>query len=231
MKKNVLLTVASCVPLLLGSAGVFADTTPTNTTNSSTPVSANFTVSSVDPSNPNPPSPVDPSHPDQGGNTNLNPNSTFALAYLPSKFDFGTIDLTGKSSLNVQATTNGKTFNIGVKNTTHNQNAWNLTAKLTGNLVDYGATINTANNVAQLNNNGNLTALTDTGAITVSNTVNIGGSAINMMSGNAQHTFAGTYDLKLGSVSLNIPDTSKVVSGNTSGSITWNLEKVPTSGN
>lgn len=220
MKKTFFTALSVCTPFMLGATSVFADS-------SSTPVTANFTVSNTDNTNPTPPSPAGPTNPD--GNNNLNPTTTFAIAYLPSKFNFGDIQLTGNSTINAPAiVSKGNTFNVGVKNTTHTTEGWKLTAALTGDLTNYGATIKTTGNTVKENKSGTLTNLVNAQSITVNSDATISSTPTDMLTGNSGNTFAGTYDLQLGTVSLNIPDTSTVNAGNSTGSVSWNLSKVPT---
>lgn len=231
MKKQALLAaVALVAPVMLGT-GVSAATTSTS---NDTQVNANFTVSNTDNTNPTPPggsvNPSQPNKPANPGNTQLNPTSTFALSYIPYQFDFGTTDLTGKSSVDVNATPqSGKTFNVGVKNTTHTTQGWTLSAQLKGALATYGAKVKTtvSANSSKVNNNGTLQALPTSNMITVNNNAQISSVSSTIMTGNRGNVFAGTYDLNLGTVSLNIPDTSKVPSGAAAGSITWNLAQTP----
>lgn len=236
MKKQALLAaVALVAPVMLGT-GVSAATTSSQAASSSsqpnTPVTANFTVSSTDNTNPTPPSPTTPGSGGAvtPGNKPLNPTSTFAVSYLPSQFNFGSVTLTGQNTLNVPATTQAnKTFNVGIKNTTHTSTGWTLRAQLTGTLANYGAkvTTTTSANSAKLNNNGTLAALPNSGMITVTPNAQITSTASTIMTGNDGHVFAGTYDLNLGNVSLNIPDTTKVPAGQATGQVNWNLTQTP----
>lgn len=235
MKKQALLAaVALVAPVMLGT-GVSAATNSSQAASSgsqpNTPVTANFTVSNTDNTNPTPPSPAptNPGATPNPGNKPLNPTSTFAVSYLPSQFDFGSVTLTGKTSLNVQATSQGnKTFNVGIKNTTHKNTGWTLTAQLTGALASYGAKVTTTTSAssATVNNNGTLTAL-PAGMITVPQNAQITSTSSPIMTGNDGHVFAGTYDLNLGNVSLNIPDTTKVPAGQATGQVNWNLTQTP----
>ncbi|OZS41200.1 hypothetical protein DF186_10675 [Enterococcus hirae] len=235
MKKQALLAaVALVAPVMLGT-GVSAATNSSQTASSgsqpNTPVTADFTVSSTDATNPTPPSPATPGAGGAvtPGNKPLNPTSTFAVSYLPSQFSFGSITLTGQNTVNVPATTQAnKTFNVGIKNTTHRSTGWTLRAQLTGDLANYGAKVTTTTSAssAKLNNNGNLTTLPN-GMITVTQNAQITSTPSTIMTGNNGHVFAGTYDLNLGSVSLNIPDTTKVPAGQATGQVNWNLTQTP----
>lgn len=232
MKKQALLAaVALVAPVMLGTGVSAATTSPTS---SETQVNAQFTVSPTDNTNPTPPggtvNPGQPNQPSNPGNSALNPTATFALSYIPYQFNFGTTDLTGKSSVNVTATPqSGKTFNVGVKNTTHTTQGWTLSAALKGNLATYGATVKTTVSAssAKLNNNGTLQSLPTNNMITVNNNAQIGSTSSTIMTGNQGNVFAGTYDLNLGTVSLSIPDTSKVPAGTAAGTVTWNLAQTP----
>lgn len=233
MKKISLLAMAALLAPTMLSTGVSAATTPTS---NDTQVNAQFTVSSTDTTNPTPPGgsvdPSQPNKPSNPGNSGLNPTSTFALSYIPYQFDFGTTDLTGKSSIDVTATPqSGKTFNVGVKNTTHTTQGWTLSALLKGDLATYGAKVNTtiSANSSKVNNNGTLQALPTSNMITVKDNAQITSTSFPIMTGNNGNVFAGTYDLDLGKVSLNIPDASKIPSGTASGTITWNLAQTPQS--
>ncbi|OQO48710.1 hypothetical protein BH736_13070 [Enterococcus hirae] len=48
-----------------------------------------------------------------------------------------------------------------------------------------------------------------------------------IMTGNQGNVFSGTYDMDLGTVSLEIPDASRISQGQSTGSITWNLAQTP----
>lgn len=238
MKKQALLAaVALVAPVMLGT-GVSAATTNANTTpaaQTTTPVISNFTVSSTDTNNPTPPSPTTPPTPGtpsspNPGNVPLNPNGTFGLAYLPAQFNFGSTELTGKTAVSATAQPQaGKTFNVGVKNTTHTTNGWTLNASLQGELTNYGAHIKITNAEAKLNDGGNLTSLPNTNMINVNSNIDINSTSSNIMTGNAGvGVFSGTYDLKLGNVSLEIPNASVVPAGDASGTVNWDLQQTPT---
>ncbi|EMF0288640.1 WxL domain-containing protein [Enterococcus hirae] len=231
MKKQALVAAFSLVaPMVLGSTGVFADVTSSDTS-----VNANFTVSNTNTDNPTPnnPSGSTPDVPGSDNNTNtpLDPTGNFALAYVPYSFSFGDIELATQGSLqkNIELT-GGKTLNVGVKDTQHNQTGWTLKATFSGDLASAGATIGTTAETAQTYDSQNqLVPLSDPGMITVANHPSIGSQQQVIMTGNQGNTFSGTYDLNLGTVSLNIPNVNQVNVGETTGHVTWNLEQTPQS--
>ncbi|EPM6972887.1 WxL domain-containing protein [Enterococcus hirae] len=219
----------------VSAATTTANTTPAPAAQTTTPVISNFTVSSTDTNNPTPPSPTTPTTPGtpsspNPGNVPLNPNGTFGLAYLPAQFNFGSTELTGKTTVSATAQPQtGKTFNVGVKDTTHTNKGWTLNASLQGELTNYGAHIKITNTEAKLNNGGNLTSLPNSSMISVNNNIDINSASSNIMTGNANGTvFSGTYDLKLGNVSLEIPNASVVPAGDASGTVNWDLQQTPT---
>ncbi|EMF0079085.1 WxL domain-containing protein [Enterococcus hirae] len=225
MKKQALLAAVSLVaPVVIGSTGVFAD--DTNTTS----VTAQFTVSQNN-SNPTPPNPSDPDHPDGDTNTNkpLDPAGNFALAYIPNDMDFGTMEISAQGSLTQQLTlASGQSINVGVKDTQHNTQGWTLTAQLSGDLANVGATIDTQASTAKVyDNQGSLQSLPTGDMIQVNQNVKIGAASQEIMKGIAGNTFSGTYDLNLGTPTLDIPDVSRVNAGSASDTITWNLTQTP----
>ncbi|EMF0390859.1 WxL domain-containing protein (plasmid) [Enterococcus hirae] len=233
MKKQALLTAVSLVaPMIMGSAGVFADTsTPTS---ASTNVNATFATPETDTNNPTPNNPstgVDPDQPDDNTNLPLNPSANFALAYVPNNLNFGTINLPAQGSVEQAITlTNNKTLNVGVKDTQHNKAGWTLNAKLTGDLATAGAKITTTTTAAKVyDKDGALQPLATPSMITVTQGAQIGSVDQLIMQGNQGNVFSGTYDLDLGTVKLSIPDVSKVDVSQSSGLITWNLSQTPTS--
>lgn len=233
MKKQAIFSAVSLLaPLFIGSS-VMADTNSSNSANTS--VAANFTVSSTDSTNPTPPGGnVDPSNPGEKpnpGNTELNPSGRFALSYIPYQFNFGTTEISGNSPISVAATpASGKTFNVGVKNTTHTSAGWTLSASLTGDLATmYSAEITTTTTQAnaKLNDGGTLKDLPTSNMITVTPNAKIGATSSTIMTGNKGNVFAGTYDIDLGAINLKIPDASKIPTGNISGNVNWNLVQAP----
>lgn len=231
MKKQALLAAISLVaPVMMGSTGVFADTTLTSST---TGVKANFTIPSVDNNNPTPNNPSGSGSSSDDNNTNLplNPDGNFGLAYVPYGLDFGTIQLnnTGTMTKSIDLP-EGKTLNVGVKDTLHNSQGWSLSAQFTGDLANEGVTIGTTTNKAQVYDaTGHLQDLTKTDMINVTPNAKINSSQQVIMEGNKGNVFAGTYDMNLGTVSLEIPDASIISQGQTTGTITWNLAQTPQS--
>ncbi|EMF0396296.1 hypothetical protein GVK96_13665 [Enterococcus hirae] len=229
MKKQALVAAFSLVaPMVLGSTGVFADTTLTS---SSTSVNANFTLPAVDNDNPTPNNPSGGSGTGSDNNTNLplNPDGSFGLAYVPYGLDFGTIELnnSGSMSKNIDLPA-GETLNVGVKDTLHNSQGWTLSAQFTGQLANEGATIGTTTNKAQVYDaSGHLQDLSNPSMIDVVSNAAINSSQQVIMTGNQGNVFSGTYDMNLGTVSLEIPDASRISQGQATGSITWNLAQTP----
>lgn len=235
MKSKTLFTVISLLSPLMLSAEVFADSNA-NPTSVETPVTANFTAPTNGGVNPTPPNPVTPnpdgSIPSTPGNKPLDPNTSFAIAYIPASFNFGSTEINSSGELNVSTpTANNKTFNVGVKNNRHTADGWTLTASLTGDLAtNYGAQIKTKTTANSVNiNNGNQ-GMIAAPAGTVTNTADyvINSSASPIMQQAKGKIQSGTFDLSLGdSVTLNIPDASTLQAGNYNGTVTWNLASVP----
>ncbi|EOS7908447.1 WxL domain-containing protein [Enterococcus hirae] len=229
MKKQALVAAVSLIaPMALGASSVFADTN-----SASTNVKANFTVSNTNNDNPTPnnPSGANPDQPGSDENTNnpLQPTGNFSLAYIPYSFNFGNIELGTQGSLQKNIELSGSnTLNVGVKDTQHNEAGWTLKATFSGDLASNGATIGTTAETAQTYDAQNkLVPLANPDMITVTNHPSIGSQAQLIMEGNQGNTFSGTYDLNLGTVSLNIPNVNQVNAGEKTGTVTWNLEQTP----
>ncbi|NBA19040.1 hypothetical protein GVK82_12610 [Enterococcus hirae] len=224
MKKQALVAALGLIaPVIVGTGSVFADTATTN-------VTANFTVPTINNDNPQPNNPAGSSPGASDDNTNLplNPTGNFALAYVPNNLNFGDIELGSSGAKKVDISlTQGDTLNVGVKDTMHDTNGWNLTASFSGALASNGVTISTTASTAKLNDGGVLKSLPDENMISVNSNFTVNSSDSTVMTGVQGHNFAGTYDLDLGTVSLNIPDVSAISAGQTNGLITWNLSQTP----
>lgn len=245
-KTNILLGSAVLIASLVNGGSVFAATTGTgsdaNPSTADTPVSATLTVPPTD----TPKAPTDPDEPDKGLNeqgTVTGEDGNLGIAYYPESFNFsGSL---GQSNLQLPDSGNNDTapnatYNIGVKDNTHTNNSWTLTATLSwtkGNLP--GSTIQLANTngtVMQNNNNGaNNFAESDLvpqdpQVVTGESNVSIGQSATQIMSKSTTNVGIGTYDYKLGdlgALKLNIPNATSLQAGTYSGTVTWNLSVTP----
>ena len=239
MKKSK--TVFSLVSLLgttlIGSGGVFAATDGGTAPQQNTPITTTLQA----PSNPSNPTPPQPDGPNQGGNsnnTNNNVQGTFGIAYQPKSFSFTTDNLssTGEQVIPVSNPHAGATYNVGVKDMTHDTRGWTLTAQLnwTGSAIT-GATIETKNTNGAVNKNvntgGDFTSSTDlvpTTDATGTANLSINNAAQAVMTGKEGVIHNTVYEYALGDVSLKIPDTSVVSAGQYSGNVDWDLSVTPT---
>lgn len=222
---------------IIGSGSVFAATTGGASSQQNTPVTTTLQA----PSNPANPTPPQPDGPNQGGNSNNSNNNvqgTFGIAYQPKAFSFTTDSLNsnGEQVISVSNPHTGSTYNVGVKDMTHDTRGWTLTAQLnwTGSAIT-GATIETTNTNGSVNKNvntgGDFSASTDlvsTTDATGTANLSINNAAQTVMSGKEGVIHNAVYDYALGNVSLKIPDTSVVAAGQYSGNVDWNLSITPT---
>lgn len=242
-KTNILLGSAVLVASLVNAGSVFA---ATGTGSDPIPDTANTPVSTIltVPHTETPKAPTDPDEPDKGLNEQGTVNGedgNLGIAYYPKAFSFsgklGDDTLVLKDSgTNVAQ---GVTYNVGVKDNTHTNNSWTLTAKLswtTGNLP--GSKIKLTNNgvVKQNINNGTddfkTTDLVDQDPQVVNGVsdVSIGNDSTPIMTKADSTIGIGTYDYqlaKLGDLELNIPNATSLQAGGYEGTVTWNLEVVP----
>lgn len=245
-KTNILLGSAVLIASLVNGGSVFAATTGTGSqadpNSASTPVTTTLTV----PHTNTPKAPTDPTDPTNGLNKQGTVNGedgNLGIAYYPKAFKFS--GQLGASELNLSDvgennSSHNATYNIGVKDNTHTNNQWSLTAQLTwtkGNLP--GAEIKLANvNGTVMQNNNNGTDNFDTNnlvsqapqVVTGKSNVSIGQVATPIMSKSSTTVGIGTYDYKLGdlgALKLNIPNATSLQAGDYSGTVTWNLAVTP----
>ncbi|EMF0144918.1 WxL domain-containing protein [Enterococcus hirae] len=244
-KTNILLSSAVLIASLVNGGSVFAAAgvgSDANPSTADTPVSATLTVPHTD----TPKAPTDPDNPDKGLNEQgavSGEDGNLGIAYYPKAFNFsGSL---GQSTLTLPDSGNNDTvpnttYNIGVKDNTHTNNNWELTATLSWTKGDLpGSTIqlnNTNGTVMQNNNNGKNnfmeSDLVDQNPVVVTGekNVSIGMSPTKIMSKENTTVGIGTYDYKLGdlgTLKLNIPDATSLKAGNYSGKVTWNLAVTP----
>ncbi|HGF7600358.1 TPA: WxL domain-containing protein [Enterococcus hirae] len=239
MKKfKTLVSTASVLgATLISSGAVFAASTTSSESNANTPITTTLQAPS-NPTNPTPPQPDGAGQSGNSNNANNNVSGTFGIAYQPKSFSFETNDLKSTGAQSITATNpHNAPYNVGVKDMTHDNKGWTLTAKLTwkGNAIP-GATIGTTNANGTVNKNinkgngSNFNSSSDlvpaTGVIGTHN-LSINTSATKVMEGVAGEIHNAVYDYALGTVTLDIPDTSTVVAGTYSGNVNWNLQVTP----
>lgn len=239
MKKfKTLVSTASVLgATLISSGAVFAASTGSANEQKQTPITTTLQAP-ANPVNPIPPQPDGPGQDNNSNNTNNNVNGTFGIAYQPSGFTFATDNLSSTGEQVIQVTNNhtNATYNVGVKDMTHDNKGWTLTAQLswTTNSIQ-GATIETTNNGEVKKNinkdNNNFNNQTDlvpvTTGVTGEANVSINGSTKTVMTGEKGTVHNAVYDYALGNVSLKIPETSVVSAGSYSGNVNWNLQVTP----
>ncbi|MEB7440783.1 WxL domain-containing protein [Enterococcus hirae] len=246
MKKTNILLGSVLIASLVNGGSVFAATTGTGSqadpNSASTPVTTTLTV----PHTNTPKAPTDPDEPDKGLNeqgTVTGEDGNLGIAYYPKAFNFSGQLGASELSLSDAGENNSSpkaTYNIGVKDNTHTNNHWDLTAQLTWTTGDLpGSTIQLANTngtVMQNNNNGanNFAASDlvpqDPQVVTGQSNVSIGQMATQIMSKSNTNVGIGTYDYKLGdlgALKLNIPNATSLKAGTYSGTVTWNLSVTP----
>lgn len=245
-KTNILLGSAIVLTSLLNAGSVFADTTGVGSqadpSSASTTVSTTLTVQDTD----TPKAPTDPQEPDKGLNEQGNvsgEDGNLGIAYYPKAFNFSgklggdSLELTDSGN---NDTAVGATYNVGVKDNTHTNNSWQLTAQLSWKKGDLpGATILLANSTGEVkqNTNDGTTAFGTSDLVPqVSNVVSgeknvsINNDATLIMKKENTTVGIGTYDYQLGtlkSLKLNIPNATSLRAGDYSGTVTWNLSVIP----
>lgn len=244
-KTNILLGSAVLIASLVNGGSVFAATgigSDVNPSIADTPVSATLTVPHTD----TPKAPTDPDNPDKGLNKQGTVNGedgNLGIAYYPKAFNFsGSL---GQSTLQLSDSGNNETspkatYNIGVKDNTHTNNSWELTATLSWTKGDLpGSTIqltNTNGTVMQNNNNGTNNfiesdlVIQNPVVVTGEKNVSIGMNSTRIMRKENKTVGIGTYDYKLGdlgALELNIPNATSLQAGDYSGTVTWNLAVAP----
>lgn len=229
MKKSISLLGVALISstVLLGVSSVSAATPDSPKDNAKTPISANLTADESG-ENPTPPDPVDPDHPDNGGNKPLNPSGNFGIAYIPSKFDFGSNELNVEGEQIIElANGRGKSSNVGVKDTTHGTKGWTLNASLKWDGTEMtGASIKTGNNSGNVSLNDNGKLETEQNVVGTKNAV-IDTTGVNIMTASSGNVYSGTYDYDLGDIKLVIPDASKVAAASYTGNVNWDLSVAP----
>lgn len=246
IKKSLLTAVTMAAPIFLGANGVFAATSGNNANpnQTSTTVSATFTVPTNGGTNPLPPQGGNGT--DTGGtggtndNTSNNVSGAFGIAYQPTSFNFGNHELgtTGSATYQAESKKGSAGFHVGVKDTTHDSTGWQLTAIAQGEIFTTGQariTTTSKNTVTKNENDGttgfqnsNLVPVTDGSVTTNANSEITSVSGKPIMTGVKGSVFSSTYDVDLGEVSLVIPDVSKIKAGSlTASSVQWNLALTP----
>lgn len=244
-KTNILLGSAVVLASLVNVGSVFAADVTGGTAN---PSSAETTVSTTltVPNTGTPKAPTDPQDPGKGLNEQgsvSGENGNLGIAYYPKSFKFtGSLgnDSLVLADVGDNNTSHNATYNVGVKDNTHTNNSWNLTAQLTWSQGELpGSTIKLANTdgtVMQNKNNGTSNFETsdlvtqDPLVVTGNGNVSIGTSPTPIMTKLNTAVGIGTYDYKLGGLrdlQLNIPNATSLKAGTYSGTVTWNLSVTP----
>lgn len=207
-----------------GGLTAFADVADTT----ETPVNATFTLPDDGGSNPDVPG-------DSGNedNTNNNSSKSFAIAYQPRVFDFGSTTLKEEGQQIIDST-NTKELHVGVKDKRREDKAWTLKAGLTwesenASQMD-GTYIKVANTKVAVNKEGIATDTETATAdgVTGQSTFNIDtNGTVEVMNATAKQR-NDVYDMNLGQkVQLVLPNAKNVAAGTYTGKVTWTLESAP----
>ncbi|EOB3457204.1 WxL domain-containing protein [Enterococcus hirae] len=193
-----------------------------------TPVTATFQL--PDDGGSNPSVPGDPGDQD---NTNNNSSKSFAIAYQPKVFDFGTTKLKEEGQQIIDST-NTKELHVGVKDKRREAKSWTLKAGLTWESENAeqmdGTFIQVQNTKVAVNKEGIATdtATATADGVTGASSFNIGtNGTVNVMTANAKQR-NDVYDMNLGEkVKLVLPNAKNVSAGTYTGNVTWTLESAP----
>lgn len=229
MKKTFLGTALVCASTVLLPMTSFAATSSVdaNPASTTTPVSANFTLSNGTNNN--------PTNEGTSGeqNKNNNPAGPFGIAYQPAEWTTGSVALNESGKQDISFTNTDA--HVGVKDKTHDTQGWTLTAQLKWNSDDLAGSTIVAEEAGEVKNNisttsSNIQLEATTSAENTSQTqskcgLTINDSATTVMTGKSGVQHNATYDYKIGQAKLSIPDVSKVKAGSHSGTVTWTLTK------
>lgn len=226
----------SSVLVLGGTYASAAEQNQANPSEATTPLQGNLGLSENGGYDPNPPS-------DLNEKTDIH-DSYFGISYVPETFDFGTTKL--HDSVNEQTITatkeSNKTFNVGVKDKRReNTQTWSLNVKHNIN-IDNGyqgitLTIPTDGEVQRNMNDGShgfqssdlisQVQKNSTNEVQKISDINVTTEEKTIMHTTGGQFVNGVYDLNLGDITLNIPDSSKVAAQKISGSVEWTLSNTP----
>ena len=217
-------------------------------TTAQTPVTADLTT----PNTPTPKPPSDPNDPTKTENEQGTVNGEYGnlgIAYYPKGFSFTgnlgesmlTLHDSGSNDTSKQAT-----YNVGVKDSTRQNNHWTLYAQLNWNTDCElpGATItidNPDNGKVKLNTNNGVSNFSTSDLVaqsdvqgTISSSVTINNIQTPIMTKDMGTVGKGTYDYSLGSVgslTLTIPNATDLVAKQYGGNVNWNLQISPDTSN
>ena len=235
-KKFLFKSIAVLGLTVTGASGVFAASTG-NTSQSKTTNVATTLTPEQNTSNPTPPQPVGPNQNSNSNNTNNSLDSNFGIAYQPTAFDFQESNLksSGEQEISINNKHSGATYNVGVKDRTHDTKGWELKAQLLWKNHDLpGSSIMTEGNVLRKNVNvgsdfkaGDLQEIVPQSEASIVDNLNIISAPTLVMTGTAGMIHDTVYDDQLDGIKLKIMDTSKVSAGSYSGTVNWNLQLTP----
>lgn len=226
-------TISMCSGMIITSNVAFA-TTGTDT-HQETQVKATVTVDKL-PDKPDLPSGDPDDHTDDKNTDQHTTTSPVSIAYQPVAFTgTGTVSNNGKAIINLKVSdiNSGHQSNIGhvgVKDQTKSKNHWSLKASfITSSPELKGSSIEFKHGTVKMSNNGTLSNLVN-GEVTGVANPNISNTPVTIMSAVTSKVQYGVYDYGFKDITLNIPDSSNLVSGSTyAGIVNWDLSEVPTS--
>lgn len=224
-----------------GASGVFAATSGNTAQNRTSDVTTTLTPP-IDITNPTPPQPDGAGQGQNTNNENNSLNSNFGIAYQPKSFVFQENNLhsSGEQEISISNEHPGATYNVGVKDKSHDTKGWELKAQLlwkNHNLP--GSSITTNGNVlsknlnhgSDFNRSQDLEALTSNKEASIVDNLEIHSTPTTVMTGNEGVIHDSVYDDQLENLKLKLIDTSLVAAGAYSGTVNWDLQLTPSGNN
>lgn len=171
-------------------------------------------------------------------NVKPNQSSIFGIAYMPKAFNFGSITLQDSGTQTIPLASGD--YHIAVRDQRMNNNndtIWKLEARLSwdqGKELSGAELITTNPGEVKKNINDGTSEFKDSDLISCAqveaagfSNVAISSTPNTLMVGRGNIIHNAVYDYNLGEVTLKIPETKSIESGNYSGNIEWNLSFVP----
>ncbi|EGP5661806.1 hypothetical protein DSH85_13400, partial [Enterococcus faecium] len=171
-------------------------------------------------------------------NVKPNQSSIFGIAYMPKAFNFGSITLQDAGTQTIPLASGD--YHIAVRDQRMNNNndtIWKLEARLSwdqGKELSGAELITTNPGEIKKNINDGTSEFKDSDLISCAqveaagfSNVAISSTPNTLMVGRGNIFHNAVYDYNLGEVTLKIPETKSIESGNYSGNIEWNLSFVP----
>lgn len=234
MKFNKIAALSTATVLassLLFSGVALADNTyEASPDETETPVKTKLVLPTDGGTNEQPENPTEPGTSegtDEDGNHPNNPTGPFGIAYQPDLWQTENAETTGvtlqESGAQDIAFTNTNS-DVGVKDKTRQDFAWDLKAELTWDNELTGATITTSNSTGEVDINKGDEGYEETDKVAGVSNITINDTNTEVMHGNTvQHN--ATYDYKLTNPTLHIADAGAVEEGTYTGTVTWTLSK------